>query len=1468
MTLGRFLAARTCSRACDLSSGVRLTLFFAMLIFAGWAEAVITGPLWGAVETNNNTCGWVGNSRILCTRLRTDMDDQGALCQDYYQFLRENPPWAAQADQGHCYMGFPANDRRACSLFCDNVLSGVGIAWYCGTWQRQLGIGILDGLAVCNVANEEKNAGGCKDRCPAPMVGNPINPGYKNKYQEEVDFVGAGSHSLSFVRHYNSKGPVAEAAIGAHWRTSYDRALVLKKPPGVATIRAYRPDGRLQLFTLMKYGSVAPFAPYDPAAVWTTDADDADRVIRLVDGAGATTGWKYVSARNDETENYDASGRLTGIVARSGATQTLAYDAQGRLVTVTDDFGRQLQFAYDGNGRITTMVDPGGATYSYGYDTLGNLVSVGYPGGATRQYVYNEASLTAGTQQAAALTGIVDELGIRFANFGYDATGRPILTEYAGGAQRYTLAYPLDSTPVVTDPLGTARTYTFTTLFGVWKVTGISQPCANCGLNASAIAYDANGNVASRTDFNNKKVCYAYDLARNLETARVEGLYSNEVCSTALASPPNRPDVRKVTTTWHASFRLPVTTVEPAPGGTRTTTFTYDASGNLTQKSLVAPKNDGTSATVARTWSWTYGTLGRVMTGTDPNGRVTTYAYYADNDATLGKRGNVQSITNPLGHVTQFTAYDGNGRPLTVVDANGLTTTMAYDLRGRLTSRTVGGEQTSYVYDGVGQLTGVVMPDNSTLTYTYDAAHRLTQLQDGLGNRIVYTLDAAGNRTQERVDDPGGALARTRSRVFDALNRLALDLGAQAQATAYVYDGNGNPTGTTDPLSRATTNSYDALNRLTQVLDPAGGTTQYAYDAGGNLALVTDPRGLATAYTYDGLGNLTKQVSPDTGTTTSTFDAAGNFVTRTDARGATATYTLDAGNRVTTVVFSRSGTPSETHSYAYDSGANAKGRLTQLTDPAATTAWTYTAQGRVASKTQTTSGVTRTLAYGYNGAGQLTTITTPSGQQIGYGYLNNRVVSVLVNGTPLVNGIVTNPFGPVGAWQWGNGLYTFRDYDGDGRLSRWTLRNGTEVLRNDLTFDAASRITAIADPIGPARNGSYQYDMLNRLTVAQQGSTVAHTFQYGYDALGNRTTNVVDGAAATLIHGANTNRLQTMVGAISPSYFNGLASVTFAYSNANRLTEVRSGGTLATYAVNGLGQRVGKTVGATTTRFVYDEQGRLVGEYDATGQLIQETVLLDDLPIATLRPTGAGIPTPIAIYYVHADHLGSPRAITRPSDNALMWRWENAEPFGNNAADENPAGAGTFRYNLRFPGQYFDGETGMHYNYFRDYDPVVGRYAQSDPVGIRGGINTFLYSDARPVMSSDQFGLQAAPRGLWTYDPSWGIPGRVPPALLRPDGLLWGAGCGDINSDRWVPDGFLRADFMNACTSHDSCYETCGIPKATCDQKFGEDLFSECMRSRGSRACFTVVLGYRAAMSTKTSQSAFDAARYHCRDCP
>jgi RHS repeat-associated protein len=136
------------------------------------------------------------------------------------------------------------------------------------------------------------------------------------------------------------------------------------------------------------------------------------------------------------------------------------------------------------------------------------------------------------------------------------------------------------------------------------------------------------------------------------------------------------------------------------------------------------------------------------------------------------------------------------------------------------------------------------------------------------------------------------------------------------------------------------------------------------------------------------------------------------------------------------------------------------------------------------------------------------------------------------------------------------------------------------------------------------------------------------------------------------------------------------------------------------------------------------------------GALIQETVWLGELPVATLRPNGSGI----SLYYVHADQLGTPRIVSRPSDNTVMWRWDS-DPFGTTLPNQNPQAQGAFVYNLRLPGNYYQSETGLNYNYFRDYDPSAGRYLESDPIGLRGGVDTYAYVEGNPISNTDPLGL-------------------------------------------------------------------------------------------------------------------------------
>jgi RHS repeat-associated protein len=131
---------------------------------------------------------------------------------------------------------------------------------------------------------------------------------------------------------------------------------------------------------------------------------------------------------------------------------------------------------------------------------------------------------------------------------------------------------------------------------------------------------------------------------------------------------------------------------------------------------------------------------------------------------------------------------------------------------------------------------------------------------------------------------------------------------------------------------------------------------------------------------------------------------------------------------------------------------------------------------------------------------------------------------------------------------------------------------------------------------------------------------------------------------------------------------------------------------------------------------------------------------LGDIPVATLQPNGSG---GVNVFYVHTDHLNSPRKVAQPSTGTLVWRWD-ADPLGTAVPNQNPAGLGTFTYNLRFPGQYYETETGINYNWTRDYDSLTGRYIESDSIGLWGGLNTYGYAGNNPTNNFDASGRQSA----------------------------------------------------------------------------------------------------------------------------
>jgi RHS repeat-associated protein len=706
----------------------------------------------------------------------------------------------------------------------------------------------------------------------------------------------------------------------------------------------------------------------------------------------------------------------------------------------------------------------------------------------------------------------------------------------------------------------------------------------------------------------------------------------------------------------------------------------------------------------------------------------------------------------------------------------------------------------TYAYDNAGQLSRATLPDGGFLQYNYVAA-QLTEISDSLGNRITYTLDAMGNRTQDQVFDAGNTLTQSRSRVFNNRNRVSQDIGAQGQTTSYGYDNNGNLTTVNAPLSGVTTYTYDASNRLLRTTDPLGQQVNYGY-AGNLISSVSDPRGLTTNYGYS--GNIVNQVlSPDAGTTSSAYDAAGNLLTQTDAKGQQTTYGYDAAGHVASITYH----DGITHSYQYDDA----GRITQVTEPNITSQYVYDQRGRLITETRIIAAVSYVTEYRYDMFHRLDRITYPSGRQVDYsfdamGRVNQITTTRDGSSQTVLSDVTYQPFGPVKGWVYGNGQSYIRGFDQDGRIGSYTL--GAQSFA--VGYDTASRVSFVSEIGNAANTNTYAYDNLDRLTSAVTPST---TYSYSYDAAGNRLSKTVGAATTWYTPSGSSNRLASITPASGPTrniVFDSNGSIVsdgtnqYAYDSRGRLVQAAS----TTYQVNWLGQRFRKG----DTIFHYDHRGKLIAE----GQT--EYIYLGDIPVTVmsgqasppvLSVSGAGgnvtanwsgiaspsptdwigvyspgaantafmdwiyvscSKTPVAalasgscslvipagselrllandgysvlavgsaagntVLYIHTDHLNTPRLITNQAGQ-VIWRWHNTEPFGDSLPN------GNITFNLRFPGQYFDAETNLHYNYFRDYDPSTGRYIEADPIGLLGGINTYVYA-IDPLTQTDPFGL-------------------------------------------------------------------------------------------------------------------------------
>ena len=793
--------------------------------------------------------------------------------------------------------------------------------------------------------------------------------------------------------------------------------------------------------------------------------------------------------------------------------------------------------------------------------------------------------------------------------------------------------------------------------------------------------------------------------------------------------------------------------------------------------------------------------------------------------------GNLTSVTNELGHVTRIVRLDAGGRPLSVIDPNGVTTNMAYDARGRLTVVTVNPgpaqARTAITYDAIGQVTRVTAPDGSFLQYAWSNARRLVSVANNGGERVDYRYNRNGDVTLRTVKSASGAIIRQQSALFDELGRLMRAIGAAGQQTVYRYDRTDNLTEVRDPRGGLFAYAYDGLQNLSSLTDQVGARVKLARDGQGEVTAYSDARGLTTTYVRNGFGEIIQESGPDIGTTVIARDERGLPTKITDPRGVVTLLAYDAAGRLVQEAYPAN--PAENVTYSYDDTTNGNkgiGRLTGIVDASGTMSRYYDAQGRVVAETRVIGGKTYSTAYAYTSAGRLTAITYPSGRVVNYARNGlGRVAAVTTKRTAadatlmVASGLAWSPMSSrLTSLTHGNGLVATRTYDGDGRLATLKLANGTNRL-TDLSYDYADgmNLTAVSDNVSAANSLKLAYGPAQRLVYANGpwGSLA-----YRYTPNGDRAQEVLtppNGSALTTVlsYTASSNRLaRTSIGSLTTRSFAydaagnlitqdmGALRLGFAYNLRNRpVTVTRTGGgppQLSRYAFNALEQMVSRATSAPggpsgTVHYIYGLDGALLAEADAaTGETLRDYIWLplDDaspaadndneqggssppLPLALV--TAAGTESP-QLFMVHADHLGRPVRLT-DSTRATVWS-ASYDPFG-----QPWQVTGSVAQNFGFPGQYFLLETGLSYNWHRIYDPATGRYTQPDPLRFVDGPSVYGYAGASPMMRVDPEGEQiripfpgAPPIGSGPYPgskpgPDW-RPGLKPRWPVRTPGLI------------------------------------------------------------------------------------------------
>ncbi|MER6025621.1 DUF6531 domain-containing protein [Streptomyces sp. NPDC001851] len=998
-------------------------------------------------------------------------------------------------------------------------------------------------------------------------------------------------------------------------------------------------------------------------------------------------------------------GRWFGPSWSSTVDQHLAVDAEG-IIFVTED-GRLLDYPHPQPGA------PSLPTHGSNRWPL-HRVDGGYTITDPRSgRVWHFADQT-GTR--AVLEQIDDRNG-NWLTFEYDTEGTPLAIASSAGyrlkittaGSRITALHLAGAAPDGTDV--EIKRYGYSAEGHLTEVVNSSGLPLRFG-------YDDRGRVVSWTDTNDRSYTYEYD--------------DRDRC------------VAESGSHGHLALRLSYDDTDPATGHRVTTTVTgeghtrrYLINANGQVVTEIDPLGAATHFTRDR--------YNRLLSTTDPLGHTTTFRY--------DDEGNLVSVIRPDGREARA-EYNDLGLPVKVTGTDGNTHRRTYDERGNRTTVTDPGSQaTRFTYSEAGHLTSVTDPLGNTTTVICDRAGLPIEVTDPLGAVTRYTRDAFGRPIG--ITDPTGATTHLEWTVEGHLARRTAPDGA---TESWTYDGEGNCTSHTDPLGGVTRFEYTHFDLLSARTGPDGVRYEFTHDTELNLTKVTNPQGLTWEYTYDPAGRLLSEKDFDDRTLTYGYDPTGRLISRRNALGEVTSFERDVLGRITTKDASGALT-----TYAYDF----TDQLAQATGPDGT-ALTLLRDRYGRLQSETVNG--RTLTYAYDSLGRRTGRTTPTGAVSTWSYdaAGNRT-RLTTNGRTI--DFAYDEAGRELTRRIAETITLEHTFDPLGRLTTQSVTGaqGRTLQSRAYTYRADGNVIGIDDQLSGTRR--FDLDATGRVTAVHAADW---TERYAYDEAGNQTEAIWPanhpGAEATgprtyagtrITRAGNVRYEHDALGRITLRQKTRLSRKPdtwhYEWDAEDRLTSV-------------------VTPDGTRWRYTYDPLGRRTAKLRlaADGETVLERVdfTWDGTTLCEQTTTSASLPNPVTLTWDHqglrplaqteritaadapqdeidsrffaivTDLVGTPSELIDEHGD-IAWRTRSTL-WGTTAWATNS----TTYTPLRFPGQYYDPETGLHYNYFRHYDPETARYLTADPLGLAPAPNPVGYV-LNPQEWTDPLGLAPCARGGW-----------------------------------------------------------------------------------------------------------------------